>query len=168
MPVVGILIYYNKNTIRIVYQRSEHAVGWMTGVRFPGGAGIFLPVRHRVQTGSQAHTASFQKGTRVSFSWGQNDRGVKLTTHLLLVPRLGSCGVIPPLYIFMAWYLVSLPTRISLFCTSPFCDCTLLHKTAVRNQNYTHEEMKCRLNWGNSCCQTVQNIVMKTYGGVEI
>jgi len=35
-------------------------------------------------------------------------RGVKLTTHLHLVPMTRMCGAIPPLpqYIFMAWFLV--------------------------------------------------------------
>jgi hypothetical protein len=38
------------------------------------------------------------------FPWGQSDRGVKLTTHLHLVPRSRMRGAIPPLpqYAFMA------------------------------------------------------------------
>jgi hypothetical protein len=36
---------------------------------------------------------------------GKSDRGVKLTTHLYLVPRSIMCGAVPPLpqYVFMAW-----------------------------------------------------------------
>jgi hypothetical protein len=36
-------------------------------------------------------------------------RGVELTTHLHLVPRLKMRGAIPPLprYVFMAWYLIT-------------------------------------------------------------
>jgi hypothetical protein len=45
-------------------------------VRFPAGAGNFS-LRHRVQTGSRAHPASYQMGTR----------GAKLTTDLHPVPR---------------------------------------------------------------------------------
>jgi hypothetical protein len=36
---------------------------WPTGVPFPTGAGTFLP-RHRVQTSSGAHPASYPMGTR--------------------------------------------------------------------------------------------------------
>jgi hypothetical protein len=40
-------------------------------VRFPAGAGNFS-LSHRVQTGSGAHTASYQMGTRVSFPGGKS------------------------------------------------------------------------------------------------
>jgi hypothetical protein len=45
---------------------------------------------------------------RGSLSLGQSGRGVKLTTHLHLVPRSRMRGSIPPLsqYVFMAWCLV--------------------------------------------------------------
>jgi hypothetical protein len=55
-------------------------------VRFPAGAGNFS-LHHRVQNGSGAHPASYPMGTRVSFPGGKSGRGVKLTTHLHLVPR---------------------------------------------------------------------------------
>jgi hypothetical protein len=48
-------------------------------VRFPAEAGSFS-LHHRVQNGPGAHPASYPMGTR-------GDRGVKLTTHLHLVPR---------------------------------------------------------------------------------
>jgi hypothetical protein len=40
--------------------------------------------------------------------WGQSGRGVKLTTHLHLVPRLRMRGAVPPLflYVFMVCCLV--------------------------------------------------------------
>jgi hypothetical protein len=43
-------------------------------------------------------------------------RGVKLTTHLHLVPRLSICGAIPPLlqYVFMAWCLVKQRDRMKI------------------------------------------------------
>jgi len=37
-------------------------MGWTTGVRFPAGAGTFSP-RHRIQTGSGVHPASYLMGT---------------------------------------------------------------------------------------------------------
>jgi hypothetical protein len=43
--------------IRVIMY-SDHATGWATGVIFPAGAGILF-VRHRVQTGSGAHPASY-------------------------------------------------------------------------------------------------------------
>jgi hypothetical protein len=54
-------------------------------VRFPAGAGN-SSLHHRVQTGSGAHPASYPMGTGGSFP-GINGRGLKLTTHLHLVPR---------------------------------------------------------------------------------
>jgi hypothetical protein len=59
-------------------------------------------LHHRVQNGSGAHSASCPMGT------GALSLGVKLTTHLHLVPRSRVGGAIPPLpqYIFMAWCLV--------------------------------------------------------------
>jgi hypothetical protein len=56
-------------------------------VRFPAGAGKFS-LHHRVQNGSGALLASYPMGTRDSFPEGEAARGVKLTTHLHLVPRL--------------------------------------------------------------------------------
>jgi hypothetical protein len=49
-------------------------------VRFPAGAGNFS-LHHRVQNDSGTHLACYPMGTRGSFL------GVKLTTHLHLVPR---------------------------------------------------------------------------------
>jgi hypothetical protein len=64
-------------------------------------------LHHRVQTGSGAHPASYPTGTGGSFP-GVKRRGVKLTTHLHLVPRLRMRGDIYPLplYIFMESCLV--------------------------------------------------------------
>jgi hypothetical protein len=56
------------------------ALGLRAG-RFPAGAGNFS-LHHRVQNGSGAHPASCPMGIGGLFAWG-----VKLTTHLHLVPR---------------------------------------------------------------------------------
>jgi hypothetical protein len=66
-------------------------------VRFPAGAGNFS-LHHRVQTGSEAHPASCPMGMG-------GGRGVKLTTHLHLVPRLKNewSYTSTPQYAFMAW-----------------------------------------------------------------
>jgi hypothetical protein len=46
-------------------------------------------------------------GTEGSYFGGQNNCGVKLTTHLYLVLRLRMSGAIPPpQYVFMAWCLI--------------------------------------------------------------
>jgi hypothetical protein len=42
----------------------------MTGIRFPAGDGNFS-LRHRVQTGSGAHSASYSMGTGGSFPGGK-------------------------------------------------------------------------------------------------
>jgi hypothetical protein len=61
------------------------------GVRVPAGAGNFS-FHHRVQPGSGAHIASYPMGNR-----GSSGRGVKLTTHLHLMPRSRMRRGIPPL-----------------------------------------------------------------------
>jgi hypothetical protein len=70
------------------------------GFKFRQKLGIFLST-----TGSGVHTASYPMGTSGSFPGGKSGRGVKLTTHLHLVPSLRMPGSIPPLlqYAFMAW-----------------------------------------------------------------
>jgi hypothetical protein len=78
--------------------------GW-SRVWFPEGAGN-VSLHHRVQTGSGAHPASYPMSTKGSFPQCKAAGGVKLTTHLHLVPRPRMCGPIPPLlqYASMAWY----------------------------------------------------------------
>jgi hypothetical protein len=79
---------------------------WTTMVRFSAVAENFF-LRHRVQTGSGSHPASYPTGSG-ALSPGVRGWGVKLTTHLHLVPRLRKREAIPPLpqYVFMAWCLV--------------------------------------------------------------
>jgi len=62
-------------------------------------------LHHRVQNGSEAHTASYSMDTIDSLPRGQSGQGVKLTTHLHLVQGSRMRGDIPPLpqYAFMAW-----------------------------------------------------------------
>jgi hypothetical protein len=71
------------------------------------GAGNFS-LHHRVQTGSEAHPASYPVGTRGYFPGGKAAGGVKLTTYLHLVPRSRIREAILPLpqYAFMTWYSV--------------------------------------------------------------
>jgi hypothetical protein len=64
----------------------------MTGIRFPTGAGN-CSLLHHVQTGSGAHPASCPMGTRGYFPGNKaaGSQGLKLTTHLHLVPRSKEC-----------------------------------------------------------------------------
>jgi hypothetical protein len=62
--------------------------GWSV-IRVLAESGNFS-LHHRVQTGSGAHSASYQRGTRGSFPGS-----VKLTTHLHLVPRSRLGGNMP-------------------------------------------------------------------------
>jgi hypothetical protein len=57
-------------------------------VRFPARAGNFSH-HHRLQNGSEAHSASYSMGTRGSFPGGGGGSGwsVKLTIYLHVVPR---------------------------------------------------------------------------------
>jgi hypothetical protein len=79
-------------------------------VRFPEGAGNFS-LYHSVQNSSGAYPASYPMDT------GFLSLGVKLTTHLHLVPRSIMLGAIPslPQYVFMAWCLVKLSEMFTEF-----------------------------------------------------
>jgi hypothetical protein len=54
--------------------------------RFPAEAGNFS-LHQRIQKGSGSLPASYPMGTRGFFPGGKAAGGVKLTTHLHLVPR---------------------------------------------------------------------------------
>jgi hypothetical protein len=59
---------------------------WGSRVQFAAGAGNFS--HHHMQNSSGDHPASYPMSTRGSFpGGGGTNQGVKLTTHLLLVPR---------------------------------------------------------------------------------
>ena len=70
--------------------------------------------------------ATYSLGTSV-LSRGWSFQGVRLTSHLLLVPILRMSGDIPllPLYAFMAWALKALPLRFTATLLSPFLFCFL-------------------------------------------
>jgi hypothetical protein len=80
---------------------------------------IFCLLRS-VQTGCGPHTAS-SVGTGV-LSRGYSGRGVKLTTHFYLIPRLRMSGAVPllRLYTFMAWTGRTLPFTKSIVTMWPF------------------------------------------------
>jgi hypothetical protein len=70
-------------------------------------------------------------------SLGVSGRGVKLTTHLHLVPRSRMCGAIPPLphYVCMAWRLVKHMDNFTFY----LCKVQLLlyFMNSQRNETYT-------------------------------
>jgi len=68
-----------------------------------GNDGNFSPHR-RVQTGFRAHPASYPMGIRGLFPWAQSSLGMKLTTHLDLMPRLRLHGAVLPLLHTSSWY----------------------------------------------------------------
>jgi hypothetical protein len=52
------------------YVVKDPATGWTTGVRFPAGTGNFSLLQ-RVQTGFEAHAASYGMGNGESFPGGK-------------------------------------------------------------------------------------------------
>jgi hypothetical protein len=74
----------------------------MIGVRVPAEA-VNFSLQHRVQTGCGAHPASYTVGIGSSFPGGKASGGVKLTTHLHLVPRSKNASIYTstPQYAFM-------------------------------------------------------------------
>jgi hypothetical protein len=66
-----------------------------------GSGRVFSP-RHRVQTGSEAHPASYQMDTRGSFPWDKEAKGVNLTTRLNVSAEIEN-----------AWCYTSIPPILS-------------------------------------------------------
>lgn len=56
-----------------------------SGVQIPTGAGAFS-VLQNVRTASEVHLATYSTGTMVLIR-GYSDQGVKLSTHLHLLPK---------------------------------------------------------------------------------
>jgi hypothetical protein len=70
-------------------------MGWMTGVQFLIGAGIFLLTT--MSTLALGPTQPPIQWVHVPLSLAVKQLGVKLAVHPHLVPRLRKCGAIPPL-----------------------------------------------------------------------
>jgi hypothetical protein len=77
----------------------------------PGRGKKFFSLPQCVQTASGAHASSYPK-----VPGGGISPGVKLTTHLHLVPRSRTRGAIPPLlqYAFMTWCSVKAQVQLYL------------------------------------------------------
>jgi hypothetical protein len=87
---------------------------WVLGFNSRLGLGIFSsPLRPERLWGPPSLLSNRYQ---VLFPWGQSGRGVKLTTHLHLVPRSKMRRAIPPLpqYVFMAWFLVKHKVNFTL------------------------------------------------------
>jgi len=69
--------------------------GWL-GVWVLAGVGNFS-LHYGIQTSSGTHPASYPMGIRNSFPRGKAAGGVKLISHLHLVPRSRMLGATPPL-----------------------------------------------------------------------
>jgi len=67
-------------------------MGWATGFRFSAGTGILSP-RHRVQTGSEAHPASYPMGTGGKAAGREADHSPPSSAK---VKNAWSCTSTPP------------------------------------------------------------------------
>jgi hypothetical protein len=109
-------LYVDLLRVGSYYKSRDSSVGIALGyglddrgssVWFPAGVGN-LTLHHRIQNGSGAHPASYPVGIRGSFP-GKSFRCVKLTTHLLLVPRSKNAWsyTSTPQYAIMTWCFVN-------------------------------------------------------------
>jgi hypothetical protein len=88
----------------------DSVIGKATGYGLDDqGVRVRVPVEsrisplHVVRTGSGVHPTFYPMGTGGSFPGGQSGRGVKLTTHLQLVPRSRKYGSIHSLPHTPSW-----------------------------------------------------------------
>jgi hypothetical protein len=87
---------------RILYKSKSFILTIFLFFSLHHNARTFFFFNHRVQTGSGAHQPPIQ-WVPVLFPWGLGGRGVKLTTHLHLVPRSKIREAIPPLPNTPSW-----------------------------------------------------------------
>jgi hypothetical protein len=103
-----LFLNYLANSLVYVFLVYFRVLLSLSGVRYgsclgPSIINIFIyDVLHIVQTGSGVHPTSYKMGTG-ALSRGLSGRGVKLTTHLQLVPRSRKCGSIHPLPHTSSW-----------------------------------------------------------------
>jgi hypothetical protein len=89
--------HYSKLIYLHSFRSRDSVIGIVTGYGLDDrGVGVRVPVvslslLHVVHTGSAFHQTSYTIGTGGSFLGGKSGRGVKLTPHLQLVPRLTKC-----------------------------------------------------------------------------
>jgi hypothetical protein len=116
--------------MRFPSQYSDCSKGGTIQGSNPGNSkGFFFSPKHSDRLWGLP--AYHPKGTAVQ-SWDTSGRGVKLTTHLHLVPRLRVSGAIPllPLYAFMPWtckttYLMDMKNMTSI---KLFFSCLFRHR----------------------------------------
>jgi len=104
---VKVIIVYQLTTLHLktVSYHGDKSTVWLTGVRFPGGAkegGFFSSPPHPYRLWGSP-SLPFSVYVELCHR-GESGRGVKLTTHLNLVPRLGMRGVIPPFFHTYSWW----------------------------------------------------------------
>jgi hypothetical protein len=110
---IGLLNRYDIEVFIFVYfigGSRDSSVGIAIGYGLEnGGVGVPVPVvqefslLHVFQIGSGVHPTSYTIDTGSSFLGGKAAGGVKLTTHLQLLPRSRKCGSIHPLPHTPSW-----------------------------------------------------------------
>jgi len=81
-------------------------MGWTIRIQFPASAWNFS-LRHRLQTGSGAHTTSYAMGTRGFFPWVKlPGRKADHSPPYSAEDKNAWTHISTPLYAFMAWCLV--------------------------------------------------------------
>jgi hypothetical protein len=118
-----------------LYGRRDSVVGIATryGLEDPGIESRWVEISALIQTGSGPPPSFLYNGYRV-FPGGKGGRGVMLTTHTLLVPRLRKSWAIPPLTL---WVFLGL-LRGSLYTLQVIYDECLSYTLNLSTLNYLH------------------------------
>jgi hypothetical protein len=81
-------------------QYGDKDKGWTTGARLPVGTGNFSLI-HRIQTGSEVHSASYEMGTSCSYPGGKADTSLPSNAEVNAWSYTA-----PPAIRLIAWCLI--------------------------------------------------------------
>jgi hypothetical protein len=138
IALLSIIHSPQNNRAGIVQWYSAGLRGGLSGVRVPAGAGK-LSLHYRVQTGSEAHPASYPMGTRGSFPGGVKRPGGREPYHSppsSAEVKNARSYTSTPQYTFKAWCSVKAQGQIYIY-LYPKIITTIRNRRNGKKHNFT-------------------------------